>query len=159
MVGESCGVCSHSNLVAYPFTRLFCSAQLVISGRSFTSGRFATFTYLRTPAQPVISADHLSASSTSSTSQGQPRSTTWQRNAAAICSSSTYSDLHTSLFADIRRMWATGEWSDLTIIADGKSFKVHKNVVCHGCPFLKAACTRDWQVSSLLNARFVALCH
>ncbi|KAI5364299.1 Putative BTB/POZ domain-containing protein [Septoria linicola] len=42
-------------------------------------------------------------------------------------------------------VFTTGEWSDLTIIAGGREFKVHRSVVCHGSPFLQAACSRDWQ--------------
>ncbi|KAL9531139.1 Speckle-type POZ protein-like [Sphaerulina musiva] len=42
-------------------------------------------------------------------------------------------------------MWETGDWSDLTIIAGGRHFKVHKSVVCHGSPVIKAACSHDWE--------------
>lgn len=41
-------------------------------------------------------------------------------------------------------MYETGQWSDLTIEAGGKQFKVHKCVVCPACPFLHAACTRGF---------------
>lgn len=42
-------------------------------------------------------------------------------------------------------MYETGEWSDLTIEAGGKEFKVHKSVVCSACPFVEAACTKGFR--------------
>ena len=41
-------------------------------------------------------------------------------------------------------MYETGDWSDLTIEAGRKEFKIHKSVVCSACPFINAACTKGF---------------
>lgn len=42
-------------------------------------------------------------------------------------------------------MYESGDWSDLKIHTPTHTFNVHKSVVCPRCPFLHAACTRDWK--------------
>ncbi|CAK1366729.1 hypothetical protein CB0940_10113 [Cercospora beticola] len=46
----------------------------------------------------------------------------------------------------LRRMYESGEWSDLTIeAANGRLFKVHKSVVCLASPYFNAACTAGFR--------------
>ncbi|KAI5364300.1 Putative BTB/POZ domain-containing protein [Septoria linicola] len=45
----------------------------------------------------------------------------------------------------LRRMFETGEWSDLKIQTETRTFDVHKNVMCPASPFFQAACSRDWK--------------
>ncbi|KAI5364263.1 putative BTB/POZ domain-containing protein [Septoria linicola] len=47
----------------------------------------------------------------------------------------------------LQRLYETGEWSDLTIEAGGKLFKVHKNVVGPANAYFKSACTRGFSES------------
>lgn len=49
---------------------------------------------------------------------------------------------------DRRSMYETEEWSDLTVEASyGKSFKVHKTVVCSASKYFHAACTAGFRES------------
>ncbi|GIZ48638.1 hypothetical protein CKM354_001169000 [Cercospora kikuchii] len=45
----------------------------------------------------------------------------------------------------LKRIYESGEWSDLTISTATRDFRVHKNIVCPACPFFEAALTRDFQ--------------
>ncbi|KAF2213759.1 hypothetical protein CERZMDRAFT_83862 [Cercospora zeae-maydis SCOH1-5] len=45
----------------------------------------------------------------------------------------------------LKRIYESGEWSDLTISTATRDFRVHKNIVCPACPFFDAACTGDFR--------------
>ncbi|CAK1367098.1 hypothetical protein CB0940_10425 [Cercospora beticola] len=45
----------------------------------------------------------------------------------------------------LKRIYQSGEWSDLTISTATRDFHVHKAIVCPACPFFEAACTRDFR--------------
>lgn len=44
-------------------------------------------------------------------------------------------------------MFRNGEFADMTISRKGRTWKGHRNVLCAGCPFFKAACTSGFKVS------------
>ncbi|KAM3414159.1 hypothetical protein BST61_g10817 [Cercospora zeina] len=45
----------------------------------------------------------------------------------------------------LKRIYESGEWSDLTISTATRDFHVHKNIVCPASTFFEAACTRDFK--------------
>ncbi|KAF2195401.1 hypothetical protein K469DRAFT_681720 [Zopfia rhizophila CBS 207.26] len=52
-------------------------------------------------------------------------------------------------YSTLHRLWSTGEWSDLTVVAGTKEFKVHRSVLCPRSKFFEAACRPGFTVFNL----------
>ncbi|KAE8355900.1 hypothetical protein BDV28DRAFT_145699 [Aspergillus coremiiformis] len=52
---------------------------------------------------------------------------------------------NTRKFLDLRNITESGKYSDLTLICQGKQFRVHKAVICSQSPVLAAACDGNFQ--------------
>ncbi|KAF7185763.1 hypothetical protein HII31_12865 [Pseudocercospora fuligena] len=41
------------------------------------------------------------------------------------------------------RLWESGEYSDLTVMAEDREYKVHKNIICPASLYFKAVCSEE----------------
>jgi hypothetical protein len=48
---------------------------------------------------------------------------------------------------DFKTMLRSGQFSDLTLVCEGKEFKIHKVVACPQSPVLSAAVSGEFKVS------------
>ncbi|KAK0707043.1 hypothetical protein B0T26DRAFT_728927 [Lasiosphaeria miniovina] len=60
----------------------------------------------------------------------------------------TYNEAHQELAESLKRLYARGSYSDLEITCQGKSYPVHKAIVCPRSAFLAAACSGQFKEAS-----------
>ncbi|KAI1191525.1 hypothetical protein F5B17DRAFT_382209 [Nemania serpens] len=49
------------------------------------------------------------------------------------------------LLGSLKRLYSSGDYSDLTIMCNGKNYQVHKCIICPRSDFFAAACRHDFK--------------